>query len=106
MDDGRPFILLAADQAAHRALRGYVADIGQAIALCVTRPEAAGRTYHVASQENVTESEWVQRLGKAAGCAGDIISPPNEQLPEHLRHHYDMSQHWSLDSSRIRRELG
>ena len=106
MDDGRPFILLSEPHAAHEALRGYVEDIGEAIALCVSREEAAGRTYHVADRVTLTEAEWVRRIGDAVGWTGEIRLLPPEALPEHLRADYDFSQGWGLDSSRIRAELG
>lgn len=105
MDEGRPFILLAKEQARHRLPRGYVEDIGRAIALCVTEEQAAGKIYHVA-EAPATEAEWVQRLATATGWIGEIVTRPNAELPEPLRLPYDFSQDWSLDSSRIRRELG
>ncbi len=48
MDDDRPAILLSDVEAAWHGLRGYVEDMGEAIALCVVSEQAAGRTYHVA----------------------------------------------------------
>ncbi len=106
MDDKRPAIILPASVAKWRGLRGYVEDMGHAIALCVTRERAAGRIYHVADRENITEAEWVHRIAQAAGWSGEIVALPDEQLPPHLKHNYDTSQDWSLDSTRIRRELG
>ncbi len=106
MDDGRPFILLPDDIATWRAPRGYVEDMGEAIARCVTDERAAGQIYHVADEANVTEAEWVRRIGRAAGWSGEIIALPNDRLPKALRHEYDARQDWSLDSTRIRRDLG
>jgi nucleoside-diphosphate-sugar epimerase len=106
MDDKRPAILLSRDMAAWRGLRGYVEDMGKAIALCVTNDQAAGRIYHVADQGNLTEAQWIRRIARAAGWNGEIVTLHDEHLPPHLKHDYDTSQHWSLDSSRIRRELG
>lgn len=106
MDDKRPAILLSEGMAAWRGLRGYVEDMGEAIALCVVKEQAAERVYNVAEGENLTEVEWVGRIAQAAGWRGEIVTLPHEGLPPHLRHNYDTSQHWSLDSSRIREELG
>ena len=106
MDDKRPFILLAEDWARARALRGYVEDMAEAIALCVTKEEAANRIYHAAYQENFTEETWLSMVAETVGWRGDIIKVPNEELPEGLQHHMDMRQDWSVDSSRIRQELG
>jgi nucleoside-diphosphate-sugar epimerase len=106
MDDARPAILLSESQASWRGLRGYVEDIGEAIALCVTCEEAAGRIYHVADKVNLTEAEWVERIAKTMEWNGKIVVLPDDEMPEHLQHDYDYAQHWSLDSSRIREELG
>jgi nucleoside-diphosphate-sugar epimerase len=105
MDEGRPMILLAGEQAGHRLPRGYVEDVGRAIALCVTAEEAAGKVYHVA-EAPATEAEWVARLATATGWAGEIVTHPNAELPEPLRQPYDFAQDWSLDTTRIRTELG
>ena len=106
MDDKRPFILLAEDWAKARALRGYVEDMAEAIALCVTKEEAANRVYHVAYQENFTEETWLSMVAETVGWKGNVIKVPNQELPEGLQHHMDMRQDWSVDSSRIRQELG
>jgi nucleoside-diphosphate-sugar epimerase len=106
MDDGRPAVLLSEGMASWRGLRGYVEDMGEAIALCVVSEQAAGRTYHVADRQNHTEAEWVQRLANAIGWKGKAVVLPEDRMPEHLRTDYDFSQDWSLDSSRIRAELG
>jgi nucleoside-diphosphate-sugar epimerase len=106
MDDKRPAIILPRSVSRWRGLRGYVEDIGCAVALCVTNDRAAGRIYHVADPENITEAEWVRRVAQAAGWSGEIVTLPDGRLPPHLKHNDDTSQDWSLDSSRIRRELG
>jgi nucleoside-diphosphate-sugar epimerase len=106
MMDNRPFILIPESVARWRGLRGYVEDMGEAVSLCVTSDQAAGRTYHVAYQDRLTDREWVEKIGRAAGWQGEVITLPDDRLPKHLQHDYDLSQDWTLDSSRIRRELG
>ena len=106
MDDGRPHILLAANLAGLCALRGYVEDMAEAVALCVTRKKAANRIYHVAYPDNFTEARWLRLVAEAAGWRGDILQLPEEAFPENQRHGLDTRQDWSLDSSRIREELG
>ncbi len=108
MDDGRPFIILPENQAPLRALRGYVEDMAHAVALCVTREEAANRIYHVAYQENFTEEEFLELTAEAASWHGDILKVPNDEIPEHLLWNTDINpkQDWSVDSGRIRAELG
>ena len=106
MDAGRPAIVLAASLAGWHGLRGYVEDIGRAIALCVTEPAAADRIYHVADADSLTEADWVRRIGRAAGWQGEVVIVPDERLPEALRPGMDCAQDWSIDSGRIRAELG
>lgn len=106
MDEGRPAILLGAGMAAWNAERGYVDDMGEAIALCVTCEQAAGRIYHVAERCDLSEAEWVRRIARAAGWNGKLVVLPEEKLPAHLREEYDTSQDLALDSTRIREELG
>lgn len=106
MDDGRPAILLGEEYAHWRGLRGYVEDMGAAIALCVANEAASGRIYHVADTPSVTEAEWVRRIAMAATWPGKIVTRPEAELPPHLRSEYDFAQEWSIDSTRIRRELG
>lgn len=105
MDEGRPFILLAEEQARHRLPRGYVEDVGRAIALCATSEAATGKIYHVAEAPD-TEAEWVRRLASVTGWRGEIVTRPNTALPEALRLPFDFSQDWSLDTTRLRTELG
>lgn len=106
MDDGRPFIGLPEAFARVRLLRGYVEDMGNAIALCVTSEHTGGRVLHVAEADNATEADWVQRIAVAAGWHGEIVTLPDERLPEGLKLPYDTTQDWTLDSSAIRRDLG
>jgi nucleoside-diphosphate-sugar epimerase len=106
MDDKRPALILPKSIATWRGLRGYVEDMGYAIAQCVTNERAAGHIYHVADRESATEAEWVNRIARAAGWHGELVILPDEHLPSHLQHHDDASQDWALDSSRIRQELG
>lgn len=106
MDDGRPAILISKEMAAWRGMRGYVENTAEAISLCVTSTRAAGRIYHIADRENVTEVEWISRIGEAADWNGRIVALDDHQLPNHLKHGYNPSQDLAIDSTRIRDELG
>jgi nucleoside-diphosphate-sugar epimerase len=106
MDDGRPVILLDETTAQWKTARGYVEDVGYAIALAVTSERAAGRVYNVAEQAAFTEMAWVQRIGEAAGWQGKIVVVPVDKLPAGMRPQADLHQHLTMDSSRIRQELG
>lgn len=106
MDDGRRAILVQQDAADWRGPRGYVENIAAAIALATVSPQAAGRIYNVADTESLSEVEWVQTVGRAAGWLGSVVAVPKEQTPQHLRTPFDSKQHWTMSSARIRAELG
>jgi nucleoside-diphosphate-sugar epimerase len=107
MADGRPAVLLDATLHGWRWARGYVEDVAHAIALAVVREDAAGRTYNVADAIAHTEAEWVRAVGAVFGWHGKVVAVPTERLPAAMRaDQFDLRQHFVIDSSRIRTELG
>jgi nucleoside-diphosphate-sugar epimerase len=106
MDAARPAILIEEKHAAWRAPRGYVANVAAAIAVAATRDEAAGRIYNVAEVENASELDWAREVAAVIGWRGEFILLPAGRTPAHLRMPGNLDQHWAVDSSRIRRELG
>lgn len=106
MDDGREKILLEETHSRWRWTRGYVENVADAIALAVTDDRAAGRIYNVGEPDALTETEWVQSIGRVAGWNGNVVTLPKELMPEHLIAPYDFVHHLYCDTSRIRRELG
>jgi nucleoside-diphosphate-sugar epimerase len=106
MDDERPAIVLDERLRDWRWTRGYVEDMGRAIALAAVSEAAAGRIYNVNYEQVFTEPEWVRAIARAHGWDGDVVCAPAEQLPESLRVEFDTSQDYTVDASRIRRELG
>jgi nucleoside-diphosphate-sugar epimerase len=106
IDNGRAVIPLDEDWAAWRGPMGYVEDVAAAIALAVTNPAAAGRTYHVAEPEALTWAEWARAIGDVVGWHGRVATVPRDQTPKHLKPPFNTAQPWIVDSSRIRRELG
>ena len=83
MADGRPAILLAAEQARWRWTRGYVGNVAAAIALAVTDSRAAGRIYNVGDSPTPTEREWVENIAVRlqVGTATWSRSRPTSCLP-------------------------
>jgi nucleoside-diphosphate-sugar epimerase len=106
MDAGEPQIRLQQGVDEWRWLRGYVEDMGHAVALAVAEPAATGRTYHVAYERSWSEREWVQEIARVHGWAGEVVAVPAEELPEDERFEVDARQNFDVDSSRIRDELG
>ena len=106
MDDGRPYILLGKGMAGWRWTKGYVQDVAQAIALAVLDERAAGRVYNVGEERALTELEWVQAIGIAAGWEGQIALIPSGRLPAFLDPGINTDQPLVTDTRRIREELG
>jgi len=102
MDAGRPVIPLDEGLARWRCLRGYVEDVAAAIALAATSAKTTGRVYNVAEEIAYTEAEWVARIGAAAGWGGRVVAVPKGRLPVP----FNTDQDLTMDSSRIRAELG
>jgi nucleoside-diphosphate-sugar epimerase len=106
MDDRRPFILMGRSQSNWRFTHGYVENVAHALFLAITSPEAVGQTYNVGEADTPTWQRWAQRVGGAAKWNGSIRVIPDERLPSHLADDLDFRQDWTVDTSRIRRELG
>lgn len=106
MDDRRRAILMSTTQAAWRSPRGFVGNVAAAIALAAMSDNAVGRIYNVAEQPSYSELEWATRVAASAGWKGAFVVLPADELPPHLRMPGNFDQHWSVDSSRIRSELG
>ncbi len=106
MDDGRPAILLGEGMADWRWTHCYVEDVASAIVLAVTDERAAGRVYNVGEAEPLPWAEWVREIGRAAGWEGEVVALPEDRLPQHLDWGLNTEQHWFVDTSRIRQQLG
>ena len=100
-----PEILLDRAKASWRWTRGYVEDVGEAIALAAGDERAAGRIYNLGEEDAATEAEWVRLIGKAAGWGGEVRAVPSDELPKELKEPFDFSQDLAVDTRRIRKEL-
>ena len=79
--------------------------MGQAIALAVCDPAAAGRTYNVAEPQAFSELEWARRIADCVGWTGEIVELPEGRQPDPVTD-VDTAQDLVVDSSAIREELG
>jgi nucleoside-diphosphate-sugar epimerase len=106
MDDRRPAMLFEEKLARWRSPRGYVENVAEAIALAATNDRAAGRIYNVGEAEGFSELEWTQQIAQASSWNGEIVVLPAERAPAHLRWPCNLDQHWTIDTTLIREELG
>jgi nucleoside-diphosphate-sugar epimerase len=106
IDDGRRHIIFADDVAALRTPRGYVEDVGAAVALAATSPQAAGRVYNVCENESFGELDWARKIAAAVNWDGEFVVLPHDRTPKHLHLPGHTAQHLVVLSDRIRQELG
>ena len=102
---GRP-ILLDERMAQWHFSRGYVENVSAAIALAIENNRSAGEVYNVADSETLPEEEWVRAIGKVVAWKGDVVSAPQEALPQHLQTKTNWEQDWEVDTAKIREQLG
>src|SRR5437763_3439483 len=106
MDDGRKHIVFADDVAPLRTPRGYVEDVGTAIALAATTPQAAGCVYNVSESDSFGELDWARKIAAATNWTGEFVVLPHDRTPKHLHWPGNTAQHLVASSDRIRKELG
>lgn len=104
--DGRRAILFEEKFARWRGPRGYVQNVAAAIALAAASDTASGRVYNVAEPDNASELEWARRIARAMEWTGEFVVLPKDRMPPHLVMPGNVDQHWSVDTTRIRQELG
>ena len=105
MIDQRPAILIGKAEAQFRFTHCYAQDAAWATALAVTSARAAGRVYNVGELNTPTQRKRLEDFARLAGYTGRIVEVPDEKrLPSAGSE--DFSQHWTLDTTRIREELG
>ena len=104
--DGRRTIIYEKGWAAWKAPRGYVENVAAAIVLATVSDQAAGRTYNIAEMPAFSELEWARKIAAAIAWGGDFVVLPRDRAPAHLVFPGNSAQHWEVDSSRIRGELG
>ncbi|MBC7882117.1 MAG: NAD-dependent epimerase/dehydratase family protein [Anaerolineae bacterium] len=105
VDGGRAGIVLPESIAKWVGCWGYVENVALAIALTVMDERAAGRVYHIADAEPINELERLKRLAAVVGWSGRFIVVPDALLPD-WSPPINFAQHWTVDSTRIRQELG
>jgi nucleoside-diphosphate-sugar epimerase len=106
MDDGRPVIVFPRSAADWRGPRGYVENVAAAISLAATTDRACGRVYNVGEAESFSELDWARLLASATGWNGEFVVVEDDEAPPSVRIPGNLAQHWVVDTTRIRSELG
>jgi nucleoside-diphosphate-sugar epimerase len=79
MEDGPPFIAVNAQRADWRCTRAYVENVARRIATVATTQWRDSSVFNVGGV-TLTESEWIESIGRAAKWLGRIVRVP-ETLP-------------------------
>ncbi len=103
--DGRRQIIFPDTLAAWRSPRGFVENVGAAIALAATDDRATRRIYNVCEEPSFSELEWAEKIAHEMQWPGEFVVLPAERTPAHLLRPGNAAQHWTTSSARIRREL-
>jgi nucleoside-diphosphate-sugar epimerase len=104
MIDQRPAILIGKGEARFRFTHCYAQDAAWATTLATTNERSAGRTFNVGELNTPTQRQRLEDFARLGGYAGCIVEIPDEKrLPAGKE---DFSQDWTLDTTRIRNELG
>ncbi len=106
MADRRPAVIVQSKQAHWRWTRSYIENAAYAITLAVSNERAAGQVYNVGEEEALSETEWVNVIGKSMSWNGEIVYVPEERLPGHTLNEMNWNQDFIVDSSKIRHDLG
>ena len=87
---------------------GYVEDVADAMVLAATDPRAAGRTYNVGQNFVRTPIEWLLSFAVVLNRSLEVETVPPEQhgLLFERAEATDLSYPLTLDTTRIREELG
>ena len=65
-----------------------------------------GQIYNIAEAQFPTEAERIRRIGQVAGWKGQVVIASPSLMPDRWSLPYNLEQHWVVDSTRIRQELG
>jgi nucleoside-diphosphate-sugar epimerase len=105
MVDGRKVLLMSDMYAAWQSTYGYVGSVAAAMALAATDDRALGRVYNVADGA-YTSLELAQTVADALSWQGEIVTAPEDALPESLRFGVADPHPVVCSAARIERELG
>jgi nucleoside-diphosphate-sugar epimerase len=86
----------------------YIDDVAEALALAATMPEAAGRVFNVAQPFVRTQADWARTILTLMGVDSEIVlvEPEDGGVLADRATATDLSYPLTLDSRRIREELG
>jgi nucleoside-diphosphate-sugar epimerase len=109
IDSCRSDMALDAALSMWRWTRGYVEDVGEAVAMATVDAAASGHTYNVGEADPQTEGDRVRAIARIARHAGRVVETRHDDLPAEIRRDLaarNFAHDVVLDTSRIRADLG
>jgi nucleoside-diphosphate-sugar epimerase len=104
--DGRRALLMSEAMAAWRCTKGYVENVGAAIAAAAVADRVDGQIFNVGEPDAITERQWAELVAGAMQWDGRFVTRPDDRVPPHLRAPGNTAQHWVTDTSKLRRQVG
>lgn len=88
------------------ATKGYVGDVARGIRLALESDAARGEILNLGESRTYPMGQWAQMILDAAGSDAELVSVPDDKLPEDLGITATIAQHLLVDSGKARRLLG
>jgi nucleoside-diphosphate-sugar epimerase len=85
--------------------RGYVKEIARGIRLALQSDES-GEIFNLAEASCAPIALWMKTIAAAADATVELVTMPDETLPDDLQIARSIPQHWLVDSSKARERLG
>jgi nucleoside-diphosphate-sugar epimerase len=87
--------------------RGYVGDVAAAVLAALDHPAAAaGEVFNVGDLRTDTVRDYARRILAAAGSEAELVTVPEDVLPEDMESTKSMAQHFLVDSRKAMDQLG
>lgn len=86
--------------------RGYVGDIAAGVRLALESADAVGEVFNLGERRSPSVALWARMILDAAGSDAELVTVPDDALPEDLDISAAIPQHLLCDSSKARRVLG
>jgi nucleoside-diphosphate-sugar epimerase len=87
--------------------RCYVGDVAAAVLAALDHPEAAaGQVFNVGDLATDTARDYARRILAAAGHDAELVTVPEQHVPEDMESTQSMAQHFLVDSRKAATVLG
>ncbi len=85
MDDGRAAIVLGKQHAQWRWTHGFVENVAAAIVAAAETEDTLNATFNMGEQTALTTAKRIRAIGDLAGWTGEVVTVPDDQLPDPLQ---------------------